>query len=193
MRKAVLLPVITFVLFLGLLPVFAQKPSAPPKIDNAFVQQQFGNQFTYLPEYGVSVGDLDGDGVEDIVIAAHSKNPMLDQGEHKYSVIDPFNDFYGYGDPRVTTSFSDGDPTHRGLVILIICGVGPDAWRARDAKAKFVIVNLPYRSINVRKFHTRKRGVEAIYVEEASETGDCSAIFFDGRKFRYVPMGNDLE
>ena len=45
-------------------------------------------------------GDLDGDGVEDVVIAARCKNPMLDEAEHNYTVMDPYNDFYGYGDPQ---------------------------------------------------------------------------------------------
>jgi hypothetical protein len=191
MRKATLLPALTFVFLL--VPAFAQKPPAPPKIDNAFVQQQFGDQFTYLPEFGAAVGDLDGDGVEDIVIAARAKNPMLDQGDHKFTVIDPYNEFYGYGDVRMTAGFSDGDPTHRGLVILIIWGAGKDAWRAQEAKAKFVVINLPYRTLNVRKFSLHKRTVEAIYVEEASQTGDCSIVVFDGKKIRYAPMGSDMQ
>ena len=84
------------------------------KIDNEFVQQQFGNQFTLLPEVAAVFGDLDGDGVEDVVIAARCKNPMLDQGEHNYTVIDPYYDFFGYGDPKVTTTFSEADPERRG-------------------------------------------------------------------------------
>jgi hypothetical protein len=35
--------------------------------------------------------------------------------------------------------------------------------------------------------------VEAIYVEEAGEMGTSSALFFDGKKFRYVPMGGDMQ
>jgi hypothetical protein len=39
----------------------------------------------------------------------------------------------------------------------------------------------------------RKKTIEAIYIEEASELGGSSALFFDGKKFRYVPMGGDME
>ena len=101
------------------------------KIDNEFVQQQFGDQFTLLPEIGAAFGDLDGDGVEDIVIAARCKNPMLDQGEHNFTVIDPYNEFFGYGDPRMTTTFSEGDPRQRGLVVLVIEGAGKTAGARR--------------------------------------------------------------
>jgi len=108
-------------------------------------------------------------------------------------VIDPYNDFFGYGNPKLTTTFSEGDPARRGLVVLIIHGAGPDAWRSATPKAKYVIVNLPYRMISVRKMTLRKKKIEAVYVEEAGDTGDSSALFFDGRKFRYVPMGGDMQ
>jgi len=176
-----------------LLPAFGQGQSAPFKIDNDFVKQQFGSQFTLVPEVGVAFGDLDGDGVEDVAIAARCKNPMMDQAEHNYTVIDPLNAFFGYGDPKMTTTFSEGVPERRGLVVLIIHGAGKDAWRSATPKAKFVIVNLPYRTISIRKMKMRKKMIEAIYIEEMSETGDTSALFFDGKKFRYVPMGGDME
>jgi hypothetical protein len=39
----------------------------------------------------------------------------------------------------------------------------------------------------------RKRSIEALYVEESGETGDSSAVFFDGKKFHYVPMGGNMQ
>jgi len=176
-----------------LLPVLAQGPVAAVKIDNNFVQKQFGDQFTFLPEIGAAFGDLNGDGVEDVVIAARCKNPMLDQAEHNYTVMDPYNEFFGYGDPKLTTTFSEGDPALRGLAVLVIEGAGPEGWRSATPKAKFVIVNLPYRTISVRKMTMKKKKIEAIYVEEAGNTGESSAVFFDGKKFHYVPMGGDME
>jgi hypothetical protein len=78
-------------------------------------------------------------------------------------------------------------------MVLIIHGAGPDGWRSVTPKAKFVVVNLPYRTLSVRKMKLRKKTIEAVYVEEAGETGDSSALFFDGKKFRYVPMGGSMQ
>jgi hypothetical protein len=172
---------------------FSQAPVAKGTIDNDFVHSQFGDQFTLIPEVPPSVGDLDGDGVEDIVIAARCKNPMLDQGEHHFLVIDPYYEYFGYGDPKLTTTFSEGNPALRGMVMLIIHGSGPDAWRSPNPRAKFVVVNLPYKTLAVRKMHLKKKNIEAVYVEEAGEFGDTSALFFDGKKFHYAPMGGEME
>ena len=173
--------------------VFSQTPVAKGTIDNNFVHSQFGDQFTLVSDLAPTVGDLDGDGVEDIVIAARCKNPMLDQGEHNFVVIDPYYEYFGYGDPKLTTTFSEGNPALRGLVVLIIHGSGPDAWRSSRPKAKFVVVNLPYKTLTVRKMHLKKKNIEAVYIEEAGEFGDTSALFFDGKKFRYAPMGGEME
>src|ERR1700693_612780 len=106
MRKASLLLSLLLAFSVAMLiPAFGQAPSAARKVDNEFVQQQFGKEFVMLPELAAVYGDLDGDGVEDVVIAARCKNPLLDEAEHNYTVIDPYYDFFGYADPKVTTTF----------------------------------------------------------------------------------------
>ena len=163
------------------------------KIDNDFVQAQFGNQFTLLPEIGAKFGDLDGDGVEDAVIAARCKNPLLDEAEHNYTVMDPYYSFYGYGDPKITTTFKEGVPARQGLVVLIIHGIAPEGWRSATPKSKYVIINLPYRTVSVRKMQLKKKTIQAVYIEEGDELGESSALFFDGKKYKYVPMGGSLQ
>ena len=180
--------------FTVLLPVLVSgQVSSRPKIDNDFVHKQFGDQFTLIPEISAVFGDLDGDGVEDAVIAARCKNPLLDEVEHSYTVIDPYYTFYGYGDPKLTTTFTEGDPNKKSLVVLIIHGAGPEAWRSETPKLKYVVVNLPYRALSVRKFKWGKKTLQAVYIEENNDLGESSALAFDGRKYRYVPMGASMQ
>src|ERR1700748_532715 len=98
----------------------AQTAAQPATVDNAFVQKQFGTTCKLLPEPPPYVGDLDGDGIQDVVMAANCKDPMMDQAEHSFKVIDPYNTFFGYGDPKVTTAFASEDPALRGLALLVI-------------------------------------------------------------------------
>src|SRR3981189_2781252 len=133
MRKASLLLAFSVVM---LIPAFGQVPAAARKVDNEFVQQQFGREFVMLPELAAAVGYLGGGGVEDVGIAARCKNPLLDEAEHNYTVMDPYYDFYGYGNPKVTTTFKEPDPARRGLAVLIITGAGPDRLPSGNTKGK---------------------------------------------------------
>jgi hypothetical protein len=196
-----------FLLVLATLNSVAQQPATPAKplpqaaieqtsstvVNSEFVKRQFGSEFTLLPSFAPLTADLDGDGVEDVVIAARCKNPLIDQAEHDYKVLDPYDSFYGFGDPKVTTQFAEEDPQYRGLALLIIHGAGTQAWRGDDPKSKFVIINLPFKQLAVKKLTVRKKPIMAIYAEEATSDGATSVIFFDGKKYRYQPMGSSME
>src|SRR5437868_6117063 len=117
------------------------KPASPTGIDNDFIQKQFGDTCTLVPATPPLKADLDGDGIEDIVIVARCRNPLPDQAEYNFKVIDPYNTYFGFGDPKVTTQFATEDPNRRGVSLLIIHGAGPEAWRAAPPKAKFLIIN----------------------------------------------------
>ncbi len=174
------------------LPSFGLQ-NAPPAIDNAFVQKQFGSNCSLIGVPPVTA-DLDGDGVEDIVIPARCTSPMMDQAENSYLVIDPYDSFFGYGNPAVTTQFSSEDPLRKGYSLLIIHGSGVDAWRSDVPKAKFMVVNLPFRTVVAKKFSTRKKIQMAIYANETGAGDDLmSILFWDGKKYRYQPMGGSLD
>jgi hypothetical protein len=170
---------------------YAQK-SADPIIDDHFVQKQFGENCSLVGMPSLKA-DMDGDGVEDIVIPARCTNPMMDQAENKYLVIDPYNSFFGYGNPKVTTQYASDDPARRGFSLLVIHGAGADAWHSLDPKAKFMIVNLPFKQIYIKKLAVRKKVHMAIYVEETGGDALMSAIYWDGRRYKYQPMGSSME
>jgi hypothetical protein len=188
---------VTLCAWLTLTAVAQQAPSQLTAtrftVDNDFVQKQFGTSCTLLAGPQPLMADLDGDGVEDIVIPARCTNPMMDQAENSFKVVDPYDSFFGYGNPTVTTRFASEDPDLRGLALLIIHGVGPEAWHSATPKAKFVIINLPFKQVSVKKLGLRKRSVLAIYAEESGSDQTTSATFWDGKKYKYQPMGSSME
>ena len=100
----------------------AVSPSAASSVDNDFIQKQFGSTCKLMPGPPQMKADLDGDGVEDLVVAARCTNALADQAEDNFTVIDPYNSFYGYGNTKITTQFASEDPATRGLVLLVIHG-----------------------------------------------------------------------
>lgn len=163
-------------------------------VDNDFVRKQFGDSCTLMPDPAPLQADLDGDSVEDIVIVARCKNPLPDQTDYDFKVVDPYNSYFGFGDPKVTTEFASEDPQRRGISLLIIHGSGTDAWRAANPKAKFLVINLPFKELAVKKLTVRKKHVMAIYAEEAHEgQGVVSAIYWDGKRYKYHPVGMSME
>jgi hypothetical protein len=173
----------------------AQNVGAPsPALDNDFVHQQFGDSCSLAPQFPPITGDLNGDGVEDIVIVARCKNALIEQAEKNYKVIDPLDSFYGYGNPSITTGFAPDDPKLRGIALLVIHGSGAEGWRSPAPQAKFVIINITVKTVTIKKMKvTKKKATTAIFVEEAGADEMTSAVFWDGRKYRYSPLGSSME
>lgn len=174
------------------LPAHAKSPS-PPVTDD-LIQKQFGDNCSLLPGPPQFVADLDGDGIDDLVVAARCKNPMSDKDEYNFVVADPYDSFLGYSDVRVTSTFASDAPERRGVCLLIIHGAGKDAWRAETPKAKFLLINLPFKTLAVKRLVMKKRTVLGIYMEETGEGEDTSSVlFWDGKKYRYQMLGSSLD
>src|SRR5581483_8763851 len=169
----------------------AQTASNVPPVLAELVTKQFGSCFeiatrssevqvkylhpdtkqeTFVP---FVTGDVDGDGVEDAVIIATCKNPLADEAEFGYKVIDPFYSAHGFGDPKITTTFGSTDPSGANNVLLVIHGSGPEAWRSATPKAKFVAINLPFRTVMVGRVQRKKGTAPAI---KLVETDDSSSV-----------------
>lgn len=174
-------------------------PPAPAKspahaVTDEFVQKQFGENCKILPGPKQFVGDLDGDGVDDLVVAAKCKNPMADRDELGYVVADPYHAFMGFGDVKVTSNFASDVPERRGVAMLIIHGADSDGWQAEKPKAKFLLINLPFKTMTVKKYSVKKRTVLGIYMEEQGEGENTSSVvYWDGKKYRYVQLGSTME
>lgn len=162
---------LAFVLVLAC-SAFAQQPDA-----QQIVTKEFGSSFTVVPGFPPMVGDIDHDGTEDMIIVVTSKNPLIDENEFHYHAIDPYDSFWGFGDPHDTIRFSatDSGPT-RYLAIL-------HNWRA--PKAKFVVINLPFDKIGLSRVEYKKKAVMSVHTTEAG--GLESDLFWDGKKYKWEP------
>jgi hypothetical protein len=170
-------------------------PTTPsPAVTDEYVHKEFGDNCSVLAGPPQFVGDLDGDGVDDLVIAARCKNPMADQAEYGFHVTDPYDSFLGFGDVKVTSTFASDSPERRGVCLLVVHGVGPQAWRSDKPKPKFVLINLPFKTVTVKRLALKKRLVLGIYMEEQGEgEATSSVVFWDGKKYHYQVLGADLE
>jgi hypothetical protein len=83
-------------------PAHATSPS--PAVTDEFIHKQFGDNCSLLPGPPQFVGDMDDDGIDDLVVAARCKNPMADKDEYNFVVADPYDSFFGYSDVKVTST-----------------------------------------------------------------------------------------
>jgi hypothetical protein len=119
---------------------------------------------------------------------------MADKDEYSFVVADPYDSFLGYTDIKVTSTFASDAPDRRGISLLIIHGAEKDAWRAETPKAKFLLINLPFKTLTVKRLAMKKKTILGIYMEETGEGEDTSSVvFWDGKKYRYQQLGSTLE
>ena len=162
----------------------AQQPPAPAAqqifADDAqqLCTREFGDQFKLDPKFKPLTVDLDGDGQDDLLLVATAKSPLSGELDYHYRAIDPYDSYFGFGDPKVTVQFS---ATHVGTTryILVVHN-----WRA--PQAKFVILNLPFDSLSTSRITVKKkRTVNSIHGVELG--GIASDVYWDGKKYKWAP------
>jgi hypothetical protein len=179
------------VLLLMALWLDAQTPVNAPKVEpiphemREMLAREFGPDYHALPEYSPLLADFDRDGQQDAAIAVTAKNPLVGAVGHDYKVLDPYNSFFGFGDPKITTDYAvpmhPGPPRH--LVIA-------HDWKASKPKLKFVIVNLPFDTLQVAQTRWKKKPLDAIAAADA--TGVTGLVFWNGKKYKYEPSGGGM-
>jgi len=199
--KVLLLPALAIFLTVSAIAQKKQPPPPPahaksplPPVTDEFIHQQFGDNCSLLAGPPQFVADLDDDGIDDLVVAAKCKNPMADKDEYSFAVADPYDTFLGYSDVKVTSTFASDEPERRGITLLIIHGAEKDAWRAEKPKAKFLLINLPFKTLTVKRLAQKKKTILGIYMEETGEGEDTSSVlYWDGKKYKYQQLGSTLE
>ena len=160
---------------------FAQQPAPPapaaPTDAQPMITREFGKSFTVAPGFAPMFGDIDSDGQEDAVVVVTSPTPLIDEIEFKYRAIDPYNSYWGWGNPRETVQFS---ATNAGPILYIAV---IHNWRA--PKAKFLIINLPFQKLGLSRVAWKKKAVMSIHAAETA--GLESDVFWDGKKYKWEP------
>jgi hypothetical protein len=200
-RKLLLLPVLAAFLLVAAAQTKKQPPPPPahakspsPAVTDDLIHKQFGDNCSLLAGPPQFVADLDNDGTEDLVVAAKCKNPMADKDEYSFVVADPYDSFLGYSDVKVTSTFASDEPQRRGVSLLIIHGAEKDAWRSETPKAKFLLINLPFKTLTVKRLAMKKKTILGIYMEETGEGEQTSSVvYWDGKKYKYQQLGSTLE
>jgi hypothetical protein len=160
----------------------------------ALVKQQFGDTFTLPAKFPTPLitADFDGDGVEDVAIVANSKDPMPDSYAFKYEVADPYHAYFGFGNPKVTSTFgTDSAHTHH---VLVIFGSGKEAWHAATPKGKFVLINVPFDTCEVGRMLISKKKPPIFVIKVLESQIMDSSLWWEAKKkrWRWEP-GNTIE
>lgn len=200
-RRYLLLPALSLFLAVAAVAQKKQPPPPPahathpsPAVTDEFVHKQFGDNCSLLQGPQQFVADLDGDGIDDLVVAARCKNPMADKDEYSFVVADPYNSFLGYSDIKITSTFSSEVPELKGVCLLVIHGAEKDGWKAETPKAKYLLINIPFKTLSVKRLAMKKKNTLGIYMEERGEGEDTSSvIYWDGKKYKYQQLGSTLE
>ena len=156
----------------------AQQAPAPPLDAQQICIREFGEQFKLDPKFAPLTADLDGDGQEDLVLVATAKNPLSGELDFHYHAIDPYDGYFGWGNVKDTVQFSATNAGATRYVLVV------HNWRA--AKAKFVIINLPFDRLSVgRMAITKKKSVNTIHAVEIG--GLAADVYWNGKKYKWEP------
>jgi len=168
-------------------PISTPKTPAPTLADPAaYLALQFGPSFKLDPTIPPMFGDLDGDGKEDIVLVGTSATPLMAQEKFSFKVEDPYDAYFGTGNPKITSQFTlhfDGS----SRCILIVFG-----WRLppnpkANKVSKFVLINTPFESVSIVNLRLKKKNIQAI--DALDRTTLHALLAWDGKRWLWLAQG----
>jgi hypothetical protein len=185
MRKALVLVALGFV---TLLSASAGTDQPDQSELQTIIATQFGPQFVLLQQFPVLVGDFNGDGSEDAVFVANSRGGVQ-ANSGRFHVSDPSSDYFGIGDPRITSQFASPMPGG-ARYLLIIHGSGKEGWHSKEPKERFVLINVAFERISLGRVTRKKKLLDDISVEESD--GLNSFVFWNGHGYTWHPGAAQL-
>jgi hypothetical protein len=145
----------------------------------AVVEKQFGSDFSMDEHFQPMYADFDGDGKEDLAVVGFSKHPLGGSAGFKYTVIDPYDSYFGIGDPAITTRYGGfGDGSSHCILFI-------HDWKGEAPKSKWVIVNVPFDKVSPGLVTVKKKSLPAVATVETG--GLASLVYFDGKKYKWEP------
>jgi len=177
-------------------PTPASKPSAPPnpteiRATVARVFEKAATPDVSLPQ-AFAVGDFNGDGSEDLAVAVKADEGSLGDINNElanWSLEDPrsvpISSLSNRVPPNKRAHVEKGD-----TLLAIIHGIGPEGWRAADAKQTYVLKNgagsklLAQPSAAIRK---SSKKVPQLRGDVLNETigGKAGFVFWTGAKYAW--------
>jgi hypothetical protein len=155
-----------------------------------YIERNFGPGYLLAPKMPVLLGDMDGDGLEDAVFIVSGGNPLIGAGAYEYTVLDPYDGYWSFGDPTLNAHIRQTDAGPHYYVLIA------HDWRGEKPKAKYVFINLPFKQISLTPTmlggrFTRKRDKKLIAALATVENdGQTGAVFWNGRTYKFVQLGN---
>ena len=171
--------------------LFAHSASETPNANDiqAIISEQFGSEFNPSPTFPVLTGDFNGDGVEDVAFVVTAKG-LLHTDSSRFRVIDPSSEYFGIGDPKVTSQFASQYPGG-SRYLLIIHGLGKDAWRVKEPKERFVVINISFDRVSVG--HVAKKKKKAMDDINLEESGILSSfLYWNGHRYKWQPGATQM-
>ena len=121
-----------------------------------------------------------------MVVTSHD---ALETDSSRFRVIDPASEYFGIGDPKITSQFASQYPGG-SRYLLIIHGVGKEAWRVKEPKERFVVINVSFDRISIGHMERKKKTIDDIDLEETGVFN--SFLYWNGRRYRWQPGATQM-